>query len=134
MLPHQLQAKTVESRNVRRRQKRQFFRDVLIIGALLERGIEFRSDALAHFRRRRLGEGYHQDLIERMAIVFQQPPYTTLDQSARLARAGAGLHQRIAPRTNGALLIRGEITHVPAVREELTNSSPNANLEDKRRI
>ena len=111
VLADQLQAEAVERADVGRLEERQLLRPAGIVGGLAQFLFQPGADALAHFRRRCLGEGHHEDFIQRRGGAFlQQAVQAPLHQRAGLAGAGAGDNKHVASRGNGSLLNGGQ-TH-----------------------
>ncbi len=111
MFAHQLEAKTVERADVRGVEERDLFRPMLVEGrGSRDEGIFQRTtQPLTHFGGGGLGEGDHENFLERSGRLFRtQAMQTTLDERVRFARARAGHDQHVAARGDGLPLGRRE--------------------------
>ena len=115
MLAHNLQAKTVQGPDVRRRQQRQ-----LLLDPRSERRVtrvrrgrrKCLTNPCLHFRRGRLGERHDQELVDiRRIFRIQHARQTALDQRFGFSCACAREHQQVSFESNRACLRNRELAH-----------------------
>ena len=110
MLADNLQTEPVQRADVRGVKQGELFLQLKNFRCLDQFLLQPEPDALPHFRRRRLGEGDHQNFFERHRIGWvEHQAQAALDQGARLAGARAGDDEHVAARGHGLLLLRGEV-------------------------
>jgi len=103
VLADKVKTKTMQRRNVGRFQQRQLFRQPQ---GRCRRVFQSRPQPQPHFRRRRLRERHHENLIHTPVILLlQQPRQAAIHQRASFARPGPGHDQHIAAGGDGLPLL-----------------------------